>query len=534
MGFWDFLKDLVLGRDPDERDPPGRGRPGVAPSAPSAGTSTAGTRADRPPAAGYDAPKDILGLDEDALRRRALTVEPWRTAFIGRTDLIPPQSDERTAIIDRGLELRGLLTREELDDIHRVGDLWMRHKEAALAAHLAGLSAGQKAVTERIQERLLRRENKRAAARQRREERTAAVAKRRATDILYLGHGVSGDLWDRRSHVEKLAAQGLPVLSSPAEVAHALGIPVPVLRWLCFHADAATRVHYVSFEIPKRSGGMRTISAPHRTLAAAQRWVLQNILEKLPVEAPAHGFVKGRSTVTNARPHLKRAVVVNLDVKDFFPSITFARVRGVFAHLGYSPAASTVLALLCTECPRRKVNYAGADYFVAVGPRGLPQGACTSPALSNQVTRHLDRRLTGRARGMGFTYTRYADDLTFSSENAEANVGRLMAAVRHTLDDEGFEIHPDKGRVHRRHTRQLVTGVVVNEETHLARDEVRRLRAILHQARKTGLEAQNRQGLPHFESWLRGKIAYLQMVDRPRGEKLMAELNALTAAQPGG
>src|SRR5262249_48501378 len=160
-----------------------------------------------------------------------------------------------------------------------------------------------------------------------------------------------------------------------------LGLGIPRLRWLTFHTEAATRIHYVQFEVPKKSGGVRILSAPHRTLAAAHEWVLANILAKLPTEEPAHGFVPGRSTLTNAQPHAGRDVVVTLDLEGFFPSIGFARVRHLFRRIGYSGAVATLLALLCTECPRRRVVYAGTAYFVATGPRGLPQGACTSPAL---------------------------------------------------------------------------------------------------------------------------------------------------------
>src|SRR5207245_590999 len=107
-----------------------------------------------------------------------------------------------------------------------------------------------------------------------------------------------------------------------------------------------------------------------------------NILNRVPVEPPAHGFLPGRSIVTNAGAHVGRRVVLNMDLEDFFPTITFARVRSVYFRLGYSPAAATILALLCTECPRKQVIYDGKAYWVATGPRGLPQGACTSPAGS--------------------------------------------------------------------------------------------------------------------------------------------------------
>src|SRR5262249_44893833 len=172
------------------------------------------------------------------------------------------------------------------------------------------------------------------------------------------------------------------------------------------------------------------------------RWILQNIVSRLPVESPAHGFLPGRSILTNAKPHSGKAIVVNLDLENFFPSITFPRMRSIFHRIGYSPAVATILALLCTECPRKQVEYEGKKYHVALGPRGLPQGACTSPGLSNQVACRLERRLHGLAQKLGLIYTRYADDITFSCQ-AEFNprVGYLLARVRHIAEAEGFVIN---------------------------------------------------------------------------------------------
>lgn len=302
-------------------------------------------------------------------------------------------------------------------------------------------------------------------------------------------------------------------MQTPAELAAVLSITVSQLRWLCFHTDAATRIHYVQFEIPKKSGGMRTLSAPHAKLAAAQEWVFANILTKLPTVEAAHGFVAGRSTLTNALPHAGRDIVVNVDLEAFFPSIRFGRVRALFRRLGYSGAVATLLALLCTECPRKRVIYDGVPYFVATGPRGLPQGACTSPAISNQIARKLDRRFTALMAKLGFTYTRYADDLTFSAAPGQRDkVAYLLARVRHICDDEGFKVNPAKTRVQRPESRQSVTGLVVNVAPAVPRDIVRRIRAILHRAKSEGLESQNRDGYSNFHGWLEGMIAYIAMV----------------------
>jgi retron-type reverse transcriptase len=265
-------------------------------------------------------------------------------------------------------------------------------------------------------------------------------------------------------------------------------------------------------------------------MAMAQRWVFERIVSKLAAEPAAHGFLSGRSILSNAEPHAGRALVVNLDLEGFFPSIGFPRVRKVFERLGYSPAVATILALLCTECPRRSVVLEGTTYHVATGPRGLPQGARTSPGLSNQVARRLDRRLSGLAARLELTYTRYADDLTFSGdEGLEGRVGYLLARVRHIARDEGFAVNEAKTRVQRRNAAQIVTGLVVNDRPGVRREEVRRLRAILHRARTEGLDRQNRQNLPDFRAWLRGKIAFVRMARPDVGDRLLAELESITS-----
>jgi RNA-directed DNA polymerase len=552
VGFWDKVKTFIGPGKPNGAasgtpDPaaPAAPAPTAAP-APAATTSSSKSSSGKTSSASStsstpakkkdkkEKPKDpydasgILGLSAEELRKRALKIDPYRTAWIGRVDTIPPQSDERTAIIDRGLILRGLLSEDQIDEIHRVGDLWLKHHEAAKLAQTVATKKADQAIAQLKKDKEAKKAEKKRLAAERKKKHAADVAKRKAEDIIFLGRGVSGHLADRRANVEALQKLGLPLLTTPGEVAKTLGLPIGKLRWLCHHNDAVTRPHYVYFEVPKKSGGTRLLSAPHEHLAKAQQWIFDNVLQKLPVEGPAHGFVKGRSTVTNAKEHLHQGIVINLDLSDFFPTIGFGRVRGFFESLGYSPAVATVFALLCTEPPRRKVVYDGIAYWVAVGDRGLPQGACTSPAISNLVSRKLDRRLSGMTRKMGWKYTRYADDLTFSAElqdvgegkKGRKDLGMLLARIRHVVTEEGFAINPKKGRIQHAGGRQEVTGIVVNDKLAMPREEVRRLRAILHQAKKTGLEAQNREKRPHFESYLKGKIAYLNMVDPDRAMEL--------------
>jgi RNA-directed DNA polymerase len=470
-------------------------------------------------------PGQFAPMTSDQVKKEARGLGSlWRSPWFGRRDLIPPVSDERTVLVDRGMVGLGLITPEQLIEIHKVGEEMEKLRPDMLQA----AARANEAVQLDAEERKQRREQKQAEAAERKRKHTEAVANRRLTDIVFLGRGVSGGLSDRRANVERLQQLQLPVLATPADLAKALGIAVPRLRWLAFHSEAATLTHYVHFQVPKKSGGLRELAAPHHDLAGTQQWILANILEKITTHDAAHGFVPGRGTMSNAVPHVGRAAVINLDLKDFFPSITFPRVKGIFQELGYSPAVATILALLCTECPRRKVEYAGRAFHVATGPRALPQGACTSPALSNLLARRLDARLSGLAKKLGFTYTRYADDLTFSgTDEAAAKTGYLLARVRHIVAEEKLVVNESKTRVQRPNTRQSVTGIVVNKRPNVPRRVTRRLRAILHQAGQQGLEAANREQSDNFVSWLEGMIAYARMVNPEKGLKLQESLEKL-------
>ncbi|MGL6095941.1 MAG: reverse transcriptase family protein, partial [Fimbriiglobus sp.] len=487
-------------------------------------------RADHPPEPPPGpAASDFLPIARDDMLKQGQAVRltaGWM--LFGRRDIIPPLTDLRTMLIDRGMLTQGFLTADELAEMHRTGEEW--NKYANRLEHIqakAGQSAEAAVEADRAARTALKAQKKAEAA-ARRQQHSDAVAHRKATDIVFVGKGVSALLNDRQSDAAKLEAAGLPVLATPADLAAALGLSVSKLRWLCFHTEAATRIHYVQFEVPKKSGGTRTLSAPHTTLSSVQDWVLGSILAKLPVDDAAHGFVPGRSILTNATPHAGRDVVVNVDLEQFFPSIGFARIRHLFRRLGYSGAVATLLALVCTECPRRRVVYAGTPYFVAIGPRGLPQGACTSPAISNQIARRLDRRFRGLAAKLGLTYTRYADDLTFSAgPGFREKVGHLLARVRHVAQDEGFVVNPKKTRVQRPESRQSVTGLVVNVAPAVPKDVVKRVRAILHRAKSEGLNAQNRDGHPNFRGWVEGMIAYITMVKPDTGAKLSAALGSL-------
>ena len=353
----------------------------------------------------------------------------------------------------------------------------------------------------------------------------------KANHVVHLGDGVfwrdeaGPDKWDVEHAEERAAENELPPLDSPQQLAEALGLSVAQLRWLAYHRDAATSLHYRRFVIAKRGGGERAIWAPLPTLKAAQRWVLRNVVEKLPVHGAAHGFLPGRSTLTNAAAHTGARVLLKMDVKDFFPTVTLRRVKGVFRKAGYREQVATLLALLCTEAPREVVELEGKTYYVSLGPRCLPQGAPTSPALTNTLCLRLDRRLSGLARRLGWRYTRYADDLTFSLPDGHAGpprTGALMGLARRIVEAEGFALHPDKTRVHRSGGRQQVTGLVVN-----GAGAPRAPRALRRQLRAAAHNLRRGQPLKEGETVerLTGYAAYVYMTDPELGAKLLAALS---------
>ncbi|KQT59676.1 DNA polymerase [Methylobacterium sp. Leaf456] len=412
---------------------------------------------------------------------------------------------------------RGEISRE-LAELHRREGLW-RDPEAALKEMHR---RRKKAALER------RRETKLRNARSR-HERALAWHARRDAEVLHLGEGVSAGL-SAPDESGREPGPGLPRLESPKALARAMGIPLGELRFLAYDRALATVSHYRRFTIPKKTGGTRLISAPMPRLKRAQYWVLDALLAHAPVHEAAHGFVPGRSIVTNAGLHVGRDVVVNLDLKDFFPTLDFRRVKGKFRGLGYAEPVAIVLALLCTEPDTDVIEIDGQRLHAARGPRRLPQGAPTSPALTNLICTRLDRRLTGLGLSLGFTYTRYADDLTFSASGAAAEkVGPLLKYVGEIVAAEGFTVHPDKTRVMRRGRHQEVTGLTVNEWVAVPRETLRRFRALLHALDRHG-PAGRRWGRSSEDGVLRAALGFahfVRMVTPEAGAPLVAQARRL-------
>ena len=240
------------------------------------------------------------------------------------------------------------------------------------------------------------------------------------------------------------------------ELARRLDIPIDELK--------AVPVAYKRFTVRKRSGGTRTLLAPEPALKRTQRRILRRLLARLKTHPAATGFQKGHSIVTNALPHVGKAVVIRLDIRDFFPATHAKRVKKYFRKIGWNNEAATLLTRLCTW------------------ENGLPQGAPTSPRLSNLVNYRLDARLEGLAHSQGAAYTRYADDMTFSLAATNHRVSSsIVFCAKRILRDFKYTLHMGKKlRIRRAHQQQRVTGLVVNNAPNLPRGTRRWLRAVEH------------------------------------------------------
>jgi retron-type reverse transcriptase len=296
--------------------------------------------------------------------------------------------------------------------------------------------------------------------------------------------------------------------------------------------DAGALCHYNYRWVAKREG-YRLMEAPKSRLRAIQRKLLAEILAPVPAHPAAHGFRPGHSCVTYARPHCGSDVVLRMDLRDFFPSIPAPRIHALFETLGYPHATARTLTGLCTNrvTTRMLRGVAAPDPAFRLPwldrkkleLAHLPQGAPTSPALSNLCALHLDLRLAALAASVGATYTRYADDLAFSgAEPVRRRIDRIKATVAAIAREEGFEVNHRKTRVMHRSDRQILTGVVVNDKPNVRRAEFDRLKAILTNCVHRGAASQNRGAHRDFRAHLLGRIAHAEKLSASRGAKLHA------------
>jgi hypothetical protein len=306
-------------------------------------------------------------------------------------------------------------------------------------------------------------------------------------------------------------------------------------KQLLYYTNPDIPNRYKVFQISKKSGGTREICAPKRKLGNIQ--YLLNLLFRYlyTPSASVTGFVEGRSVVDNARMHVGHHYVFNIDLKDFFPSISQARVwaRLQLAPFNFSKEVANVVAALC--CHKN-----------AEGNKNvLPQGAATSPLLANAVCDALDRKMEGVAKRFGLHYSRYADDITFSSmHNVYQEGGEFRREIERIIREQGFTMNERKTRLQRTHQRQEVTGLTVNQKPNVGRQYISDLRWILHVWETEGYakayskfyprykrsKGYIKKGEPVMENVIGGKLNYLRMVKGENNEacnKLLARYNRL-------
>ncbi|MGA2516203.1 MAG: reverse transcriptase domain-containing protein [Thermodesulfobacteriota bacterium] len=325
-------------------------------------------------------------------------------------------------------------------------------------------------------------------------------------------------------------------LKTPQDIATLLDVPYNRLIYHLYRKPPADR--YTTFTIGKNNGELRTILAPISSLKIIQR-KLKQVLENAYTPKPSvHGFVLTKSILSNARMHTKQRYVFNVDLKDFFPTINFGRVRGMFMGFPYKlpKNVATVLAQIC--CFNNQ----------------LPQGAPTSPIVSNMICAHLDSDLQRLAKTNKSIYTRYADDIAFSTSTrsfppsiatidklGQVQVGRKLNTI---IVNNGFEIKPNKVWLRQKDRRQLVTGLVVNQFPNVRRKYTNQIRAMLYAYSKFGLKAANEEFLksydqkhrgptknaPRFQLVLKGKLDFLSMIrgkDDPLYLRLVNQLKSI-------
>lgn len=302
--------------------------------------------------------------------------------------------------------------------------------------------------------------------------------------------------------------QGNPPLGL-ADVCSRLGISVDALLETTQHSWR----YYTKFERRKRSGGVRTISASTDRLKSLQRIVLDGLLALFPMPEHVHGCVKGRSAVTNARLHVGQAVVINIDLSDFFATVSFDMVSEIFAkHFHFDEQASEVFARL------------------SVVGGGLPQGAPTSPALANIAALQLDADIIERCKQAlapeDFQYSRYVDDITISGG---AGLVDFVPEIYKVIERHGFEPNIKKTKILRRTNRQSVTGVVVNEHANVPKGVLREIRQQVYYCNKFGVQEHcDSLGITpkHFLKTIRGQIGYISRVkpELAKGFAIMLDL----------
>lgn len=306
-------------------------------------------------------------------------------------------------------------------------------------------------------------------------------------------------------YAQNLKDKGLPIIFDIKHFSMLMGLKSNELYGYYKVAD----ILYKKIRIPKKMGGSRELSIPSENLKYIQRWILDHILYKCEIHDSACGFVKNKSIVDNAKKHVQKECVINLDIKDFFPTIQSKQIFFLFRGFGYSEHLSRIFTGLCTYS------------------RVLPQGAPTSPYLSNLICLKLDERFQELAENIGASYSRYADDITFSGNKS---IRKYIALFKNIIKSEGFSVNEKKVRVQFQYHSQMVTGIIVNEKLSVPQKTKSYLRQQIYYCRRYGVKDNLRKQeifKSNYKDHLYGLAYFIKMVESQTGLVFLAELNEI-------
>ena len=330
-------------------------------------------------------------------------------------------------------------------------------------------------------------------------------------------------------YASRLIQRGLPVIFDVGHLAHYMSISKERLL------EISKKKENYYYLMPKKSGGKRRIIVPNDQLKAVQRWINRQILQVIEPLECVTGFVRGKSIVNNAKIHENKKYILNFDIENFFESITRERVERLFYQLGYKQELALFLAEICTttlneEYIRRKFE-GDAAYFESLMHRRMPflvQGAPTSPAISNLICYGMDMKLMKYAERHGINYSRYADDITFSSDDIESLP--KVGFIKKLMAEEHFILNEEKTKLLKEGMRQEETGLLINGKVRVPRLYKKDIYRHLHFCLKYG-------GMSHFNhikssynmsrDWLLGRIFYVNAVEPKEAKKMLYLFNQI-------
>lgn len=293
-------------------------------------------------------------------------------------------------------------------------------------------------------------------------------------------------------YIDRLLKNDVPIIFEYNHLATLLGFETSELAKISINTQKA----YRSFTIPKKKGGVREITSPYPSLAHCQRWIYHYILKKIDFGEYSYAFREGRSIIDNAKVHLGCEELIKIDIKDFFGSITLRRVISIFKNLGYTNLLSFHLASLCCY----------NDH--------LPQGACTSPALSNIIAKRIDRRLSRLSQKLNLQYSRYADDIAFSGSRIHPN---LLKTIQEIIEDEGFFLNKKKTLMKKKGQKKIITGIsITGDSLRVPKKYRREFRKDFYYLQKNGvLEYNGEKGHvdPFYIDRLIGKAHFILTIE---------------------